>query len=52
MLGMEPGAGLEFGRRMQPTPQEPRIVIRGGKVLQGTVTVGGSKNAATWKAGP
>lgn len=46
MLGMEPGAGLEFGRRMQPTPQEPRIVIRGGKVLQGTVTVGGSKNAA------
>lgn len=37
--------GLETGRRMQPTPQEPRLVIEGGQPLRGTVQVGGSKNA-------
>ena len=43
--GSESELGLEFGRRMQPTPQEARIVIQGGQALHGTVTVGGSKNA-------
>ncbi|WP_395088801.1 UDP-N-acetylglucosamine 1-carboxyvinyltransferase [Armatimonas sp.] len=43
--GSESALGLEFGRRMQPTPQEARIVIQGGQALRGTVTVGGSKNA-------
>ena len=37
--------GLEQGRRMQPTPQEPRFVIQGGLPLRGSVSVGGSKNA-------
>ena len=37
--------GLDHGRRMQPTPQEPRFVIQGGRPLKGSIYVGGSKNS-------
>ena len=37
--------GLELGRRINPTPREPRIVIQGGQPLKGNIYVGGSKNA-------
>lgn len=38
--------GIETGRRVTPTPMEPRIVVQGGKALRGTIPVSGSKNAA------
>ena len=38
--------GIESGRRVTPTPMEPRIVVQGGKALKGTIPVSGSKNAS------
>lgn len=39
-------AGIESGRRVTPTPFEPRIVVQGGRPLKGTIPVSGSKNAS------